>query len=94
MFTTPAYLKEHFKRNMSYAQRGMCPPLLSKVCQQIPVAEYTQQRHLKTNQYLSELMTFIVDNLQMSLKEKEGRLKLFQKHHHDVFIQQFPTGQL
>ena len=38
-------------------------------------------------------MRFIIDNLQMSLREKEERLKLFQKHHNDIFLQQFPSGQ-
>lgn len=93
MFTTPAPLKELYKRNMSHVQRGMCPPISSKVCQQISVAEYRQQKRAMTNQSLSELMNFIINNLHMSLKEKEERLKLFQKHHNDVFIQQFPNGQ-
>lgn len=94
MFRTPAPLKELFRKNMSYVQRGMCPPMTSKVSQQISVAEHSQQRHSTTNQSLSKLMTFIIDNLQMSLKEKEERLKLFQKHHSEVFMQQFPSGQL
>ena len=39
-------------------------------------------------------MTYITDNLQMTLREKEEWLKLFQKHHNHVFLQQFPSGQL
>lgn len=94
MFTTPAHLKENFRRNISFAQRGMCPPLSSTVCQQMSVAEYRKQTKLTTYQALNKLMTFIIDNLQMTLREKEERLKLFQKHHNDLFLQQFPSGQL
>ena len=72
----------------------MCPLLQSKICHQISALEFKQQKQFTTNQSLGELMTFIIDNLQMTLKEKEERLKLFQKHHYDIFIQQFPTGQL
>ena len=94
MFAVPAQLKEHWRRNISYAQRGMCPPLSSTVCQQISVAEYTKQTKLTTSLSLKMLMMHIIDNLQMTLREKEERLKLFQKHHNDLFLQQFPSGQL
>ncbi|KAL9985007.1 hypothetical protein ACROYT_G007360 [Oculina patagonica] len=94
MFTVPTQLKEHFRRNISYAQRGMCPPLPSTVCQQMSIAEYTNQTKLTTCLALNMLMTHIINNLQMTLKEKEERLKLFQKHHNDLFLQQFPSGQL
>ena len=94
MFTTPAHVKDLFKRNMSCTQRGMCPLLQSKICHQISAFEFKHQKQFTTNQSLGELMTFVIDNLQMTLKEKEERLKLFQKHHYDIFIQQFPTGQL
>ena len=94
MFIVPAHLKEDFRRHMSYAQKGMCPPLPSTVCHQMSITEYRNQTTLTTSLSLNELMTFITDNLQMSLREKEERLKLFQKHHNDIFLQQFPSGQL
>ena len=94
MFIVPAHLKEDFRRHMSYAQKGMCPPLPSTVCRRMSVTEYRNQTKLTTSLSLNELMTYITDNLQMSLREKEERLKLFQKHHNDIFLQQFPSGQL
>ena len=94
MFIVPAHLKEDFKRHMSCAQKGMCPPLLSAVCQQMSVAEYRNQTTLTTSVSLNKLMNHIIDNLQMNLREKEEHLKLFRKHHNDIFLQQFPSGQL
>ena len=94
IFIVPADLEEDFRRHMSYEQKGMCPPLPSTVCQQMSVTEYRNQTTLITSLSLNELMAFITDNLQMSLREKEERLKLFQKHHSDIFLQQFPSGQL
>ena len=94
MFIIPTHLKEDFRRHLSYTQRGMCPPLPFTVCQQMTITEYRNQTTSTTSFSLNKLMTFIIDNLQMNLKEKEEWLKLFQKHHNDIFLQQFPTGQL
>ena len=94
MFIMPTHLKEDFRRHLSYTQRGMCPPLPFTVCQQMTITEYRNQTTSTTSFSLNKLMTFIIDNLQMNLKEKEEWLKLFQKHHNDIFLQQFPTGQL
>ena len=93
MFIIPPQLKEDFRRHMSYVQKGMCPPLHYKVSQQMTITEYRDQTTLTTSLSLNKLMRFIIDNLQMSLREKEERLKLFQKHHNDIFLQQFPSGQ-
>lgn len=94
MFIIPTHLKEDFRRHLSYTQRGMCPPLPFTVCQQTNITEYRNQTTSTTSFSLNKLMTFVVDNLQMNLKEKEEWLKLFQKHHNDIFLQQFPSGQL
>ena len=94
MFATPTSVKELFQRNVYYVKQGLCPPFLSKVSRQLSVEEYQQQTVLTTNESLSDLMTFTMDNLHMSLKEKEERLKLFQKHHTVVFLKHFPDGEL
>ncbi|XP_068710825.1 DEP domain-containing protein 7-like [Montipora foliosa] len=94
MFTIPTPVKELFQNSVFSLKQGMCPTLTSKISKQLSIEEYQQQKLQTTNESLSDLMTFIVDNLHMSLKEKEERLKLFQKHHNDVFLWQFPDGNL
>ena len=56
--------------------------------------EYRMQAKQTTGEALNKLMLFIIENLQMSVKEKEEQLKLYQKHHNDLFLRQFPNGQL
>lgn len=94
MFKVPSELKEKLKRNIFFAQRDICPSLPSTVCQQMSLEEYRMQAKQTTGEALNKLMLFIIENLQMSVKEKEEQLKLFQKHHNDLFLQQFPNGQL
>lgn len=94
MFKVPSELKEKFKRNIFFAQRDICPSLPSTVCQQMSLEEYRMQAKQTTGEALNKLMLFIIENLQMSVKEKEEQLKLFQKHHNDLFLRQFPNGQL
>ncbi|XP_029196424.2 DEP domain-containing protein 1A-like [Acropora millepora] len=94
MFATPTSVKELFQRNVYYMKQGLCPPFLSKVSRQLSVEEYQQQKLQTTNESLSDMMAFIMDNLHMSLKEKEERLKVFQKHHTAVFLRHFPDGEM
>ena len=94
MFKVPSELKEKLKRNIFFAQRDICPPLPPTVCQQMSLEEYRMQAKQTTGEALNKLMLFIIENLQMSVKEKEEQLKLFQKHHNDLFLRQFPNGQL
>ena len=94
MFATPTSVKELFQRNVYYMKQGLCPPFLSKVSRQLSLEEYQQQKLQTTNESLSDMMTFIMDNLHMSLKEKEERLKVFQKHHTAVFLRHFPDGEM
>ncbi|PFX16301.1 DEP domain-containing protein 7-like [Stylophora pistillata] len=94
MFKIPSELKKEINRNISFAQKNICPSLPTTVCQRMSIEDYRIQAKQTTEEALIELMLFIIENLQMTLKEKEERLKLFRKHHNDLFLKQFPNGQL
>lgn len=68
-------------------------PVVSR-CKRVSVFEYDQQKELYTNQQLEHLVNQILDDITMSLKEKKMVLKLVQKHHPEVFLRQFPNGEL
>ena len=91
IFTVPAGLKAFITRCTCYEQKGLCHPLLSTACHQVSVAEYADQTRSLTEEALIELMTDVIEDLNMSPKDKEEQLKLFQKHHNEIFMKQFPS---
>ena len=94
IFTVEVSLKAFVAKCIVCEQKGLCRPLQSTACHQVSLAEYTKQMRSVTEQELNKLMTSVIEDLGMSVKEKEDGLKLFQKHHNHIFLKQFPTGDL
>ena len=94
IFTIPPDIKSEVTRQMKYLQteHGQ-PPVISSACHQISLEEYKEQMQHTTRESLDGLMNFVIDNVSMSLMEKEEKVAMFQKHHPEVFLLQFPDGK-
>ncbi|KAK3711942.1 hypothetical protein QZH41_009440 [Actinostola sp. cb2023] len=94
LFHIPSNIKSEVKRHLLCLQSGYDEPILSvSGCQRVGIAEYEQLKDCTTRQSLLDLMNSIIDDLSLSIKMKEQRLKEFQRHHLDVFSLQFPNGK-
>ena len=94
LFHIPDDVVKYLQETLQAFEQGRTDfPVVSK-CKRISVIEYDQQKELHTNQQLEHLINQILDDLTMSLKEKKIVLKNIQKHHPEVFLRQFPDGEI
>ena len=91
MFTVPTSVKTLARK---YLENGLGEPAIPSACQWISKAEYEQQKDRVTHEALVNLINSVVDDLHLSLKEKQQRIHSFEKHHRVVFLTQFPTGKI
>lgn len=94
LFQMPSNIMSEAKRHLLCFQSGYNLPVLAlSSCKRISVAQYQKQKEDITKQSLLDLMNWIMDDLNLSIKMKECRLKDFQSHHLDIFCLQFPNGE-
>ena len=62
-------------------------------CKRVTVQEFKKQKLEGTELALVELMNNILDDTNISLKEKKQRFKQFQKHHPDIYKSHFSEIQ-
>lgn len=87
MFAVP----ESVKVLVTKYRTGVDDPGVPSTCQRISKAKYEQQRKYQTHKSLVKLMNLVINDLQLSSKEKQQKLHLFEKHHPNVFFTQFPV---
>ena len=94
LFHIPEDVVKYLQETLQAFEQGRTDLPVVSMCQRVSVFEYEQQREHYTNQQLEQLINQILDDLTMSLKEKKTVLKNIQKHHPEVFLRQFPDGEI
>lgn len=84
---------ESVKMLASKQGTGVGEPAIPSVCQQISKVEYEQQTKHVTYGALVKLMKLVTDDVQLSLKEKQQKINLFEKYHPSMFLTQPPLGK-
>ncbi|XP_014788606.1 DEP domain-containing protein 7 [Octopus bimaculoides] len=86
----PKYIQDNVNHILSEIEAGKHvpyqPPRFSRP---VSVVEYEQVGQECTNSSLVLMMNSIIDNVQLSLKEKKSKLKHFQKHHPELYKKHF-----
>ena len=62
-------------------------------CRQITQAEFLRQQQETTEQGIIQLMNNILDDINMSLKDKQKRVKQFQKTYPLIYMKHFSDIQ-
>ena len=96
IFLVPHDIKKEGTRQCCFLQIGndwSSPRMASSACHQITLAEYANQKQHFTTECLSSLMNHIIEDVNLSLKEKEKKVSMFQMHYPEIFLQQFPDGK-
>jgi hypothetical protein len=94
LFHVVPSIKSEVKRHFSSVQQGIDEPVLSmSACGRVSLVKYGQEKETMMKQSLNDLMNYVVDDLNMSIKTKEHMLRDFHKHHPEVFEIQFPGGE-
>ncbi|GAB1602494.1 DEP domain-containing protein 7-like [Argonauta hians] len=86
----PKYIQDNVNHILSEIQAGnhvpYQPPRFSRP---VSLKEYENVGQECTNSSLVLMMNSIIDNVHLSLKEKKNKLKHFQKHHPELYKQNF-----
>lgn len=94
LFHIPEDVMKYLQEALEAFEQGRTDLPVISLCKRVSVFEYNEQKGQCTNQQLEHLINQILDDLTMSLKEKKTLLKNIQKHHPEVFLQQFPDGEI
>ncbi|XP_033739605.1 DEP domain-containing protein 7-like isoform X1 [Pecten maximus] len=94
IFSVPKDIRDRVNSRIDDLRTGEVSPVRENTyCQQVSPQEYEQQATECTQNALVAMMNDILDNTELSLKEKKQKLRQFQKHHPSLYDIHF-TGML
>nr|XP_004671437.1 DEP domain-containing protein 1A isoform X3 [Jaculus jaculus] len=98
----PSYLQTAVERHLDYLRKGpiknpgdglVAPLPTYSYCKQISAQEFEEQKVSTSQAAIAELLENIIKNKSLSLKEKQKKLKQFQKEYPLIYQKRFPTTE-
>uniref|UniRef100_A0A8C5DFI9 DEP domain-containing protein 1A-like n=1 Tax=Gouania willdenowi TaxID=441366 RepID=A0A8C5DFI9_GOUWI len=97
ILAVPQYLLSAINDHVQYLDAGddpVCVPMpIYAFCRQISGAEFEQQKMESSQKAMEELLEILLTDQNMSEKERNKKLKQFQKQYPDIYRRRFPSSE-
>uniref|UniRef100_A0A8C1VAW4 DEP domain containing 1B n=1 Tax=Cyprinus carpio TaxID=7962 RepID=A0A8C1VAW4_CYPCA len=96
----PSNLRKSVEEHLSHIRRAQIPDTNTSMassphsfCRQISREEFELQRVSGSQETIVELLENIIQDKNMSIKDKKKKLKQFQRSHPDIYSRRFPAAE-
>uniref|UniRef100_A0A672I0D5 DEP domain containing 1a n=1 Tax=Salarias fasciatus TaxID=181472 RepID=A0A672I0D5_SALFA len=94
VLSVPGYLLDAITAHIQYLHAGdeACPPVpVYAFCRQISGAEFEQQKLESSQRAMEELLEILLSDPSMSERDRNKKLRKFQKQYPDIYRRRFPS---